>query len=208
MGSHRRVDVTDAGLLLDEASVAELDAAEPAVRLDRDFVAKVATDLAATARKPTHRSGAAKPTQGWYLALAAAALLLVAASSFVLRAEQASRDLASGPSLLEPEMGGVVWVQDPGQGPPAPPTARPVRVGRVDPQAPLRATDPVEVWLSDREAATALGEVMGRLRQDSPRVAFTRTLSASGVRGFWVTYPDHRTERYAYDAASRRVVRR
>lgn len=207
MGSQRQVNVTDAGLVLDEAVVAELDAAEPAVRLDRDFVAKVAADLAATALKARPRSGAAAPTRGVGLTLAAAALLLGAVSYFVLRPEQASTGLASGPSLLEPEMSAVVWESDPGQNLPSP-TAGPSPVGRVDPQAPLRATDPVVVWLSDREAAAALGEVMGRLRQDYPGVAFTRTLSAAGVRGFWVTYPDHRTERYAYDAASRRVVRR
>jgi hypothetical protein len=208
MGSKRQVDVIDARLVLDEAVVAELDAAEPAVRLDRDFVAKVAADLAGTAFKAPHHSRALKPTHGWGQALAVVVLLLGAVSYVVLRPEQSSTGLASGPPLLEPEMSAVVWELDLGQSPPAPPTAGLAPTGGVDPQAPRRVTDAVAIWLSDRDAATALGEVMGRLRQSSPRMAFTRTLTAAGVRGFWVSYPDHRTEHYVYDAASRRVVRR
>lgn len=196
----------------DEATVARLDTGASEVHLDDDFVERVATRLAKSARPHRQRAWGSGLKSEWPVVLMT--LLLVATGSLLVG--RRGHTPAAAP-------GDVVLIEDPSQaqtpvGPAPGSTQSPPGTLATRTTAPPTRGSPllgndvnahaIAVWLSDREASAALQRSIERLRREVAGVGCTRTLGPNGTRGFRVSYPDGRLERYVYDPQTRSVVRR
>lgn len=193
----------------DDAIAAELDATEPAFRLDRDFIDGVAASLAHPAPAtigrfmPTRRIG-----RTVVLAVAASLLCIVVSSAVLMEPA-----VDSGRHLLpEPPVVMRVEVEQASLAPrrsstPGSTTAQ-VAEQRQPPLRAPSASDSIALWMSDREAAAALQTAMNRLRRERPGIGITRMIFLDGRRGFRANYPDRRLEYFVYDVTSHRVVLR